>query len=139
MENRQIIEVKATINAPLNQVWEKWTQAKHVIHWNFAHESWCCPSAEVDFKEGGSSNYRMEAKDGSFGFDLIAIFTAIIPQELIASSLEDGRKVEVKFASNGQQTILVQRFEPETENTLELQQQGWQAILDQFKRYCEQN
>mgnify|MGYP000394733266 FL=1 len=81
----------------------------------------------------------MEAKDGSFGFDLIATFTAIIPQELIASSLEDGRKVEVKFASNGQQTILVQRFEPETENPLELQQQGWQAILDQFKRYCEQN
>ena len=139
MENRQIIEVKANINAALDQVWEKWTQAQHVIHWNFAHESWCCPSAEVDFKEGGSSNYRMEAKDGSFGFNLIATFNAIIPQEYIASSLEDGRKVEVKFASNGQQTILVQRFEPETQNPLELQQQGWQAILDQFKRYCEQN
>ena len=81
----------------------------------------------------------MEAKDGSFGFNLIATFTAIVPQEHIASSLEDGRKVEVKFASNGQQTILVQRFEPETQNPLELQQQGWQAILDQFKRYCEQN
>jgi hypothetical protein len=81
----------------------------------------------------------MEAKDGSFGFDLIATFTAIVPQEWIASSLEDGRKVEVKFASNGQQTILVQRFEPETQNPIELQQQGWQAILDQFKRYCEQN
>lgn len=139
MENQQIIEVKANIQASIDQVWEKWTQAQHVIHWNFAHESWCCPSAEVDFKEGGSSKYRMEAKDGSFGFDLIATFTAIVPQEWIASSLEDGRKVEVKFASNGQQTILVQRFEPETQNPIELQQQGWQAILDQFKRYCEQN
>ncbi|MFM8595742.1 MAG: SRPBCC domain-containing protein, partial [Flavobacteriales bacterium] len=111
MENRQLIEVKATIHASLDQVWEKWTQAQHIIHWNFAHESWCCPSAEVDFKEGGSSNYRMEAKDGSFGFNLIAVFLTIDPKQSILSTLEDGRKVSVQFTAENNQTTITQQFE----------------------------
>lgn len=137
MENRQFLEVSAQIAAPIQEVWSKWTEAQHVVNWNFAHESWCCPSAVVDLKVGGTSSYRMEAKDGSMGFDLKATFEQIEPLLSIHSVLEDGRKVEVSFENNANQTILVQRFEPEKENTLALQQAGWQAILDQFKSYCE--
>ncbi|MEY3727919.1 MAG: SRPBCC domain-containing protein [Flavobacteriia bacterium] len=138
MSNQEFLEVRAVIEAPLDQVWDKWTQAVHVVNWNFAHESWCCPKAEVDFRVGGGSNYRMEAKDGSFGFDLKATFLEIEPGTFIASELEDGRKVEVSFQNEVNQTILVQRFEPEQENPLDMQQGGWQAILNQFKSYCEQ-
>lgn len=137
MSNGEFLEVRATIAAPLDQVWEKWTQAAHVVNWNFAHESWCCPRAQVDFCVGGTSSYRMEAKDGSMGFDLDATFTAIEDHKQILSVLADGRKVEVAFSTEDGQTILVQRFEPEQENPLELQQSGWQAILNQFKNYCE--
>jgi uncharacterized protein YndB with AHSA1/START domain len=138
MSNEEFLEVRATINAPLDQVWDKWTQAEHVVNWNFADASWRCPKAEVDFRVGGASNYRMEAKDGSFGFDLKATFLEIEPSTFIATELEDGRKVEVKFIRGENFVVLQQRFEPETENALELQQQGWQAILHQFKSYCEQ-
>jgi len=137
MENRQILEVSVQIAAPLSEVWNKWTQAEHVVNWNFAHESWCCPKAEVDFRVGGASNYRMEAKDGSFGFDLKATFLDLQFPSYIASQLEDGRGVEVQFIEGETGVLLKQRFEPESENPLDLQQQGWQAILNQFKFYCE--
>jgi uncharacterized protein YndB with AHSA1/START domain len=137
MSDGVFLEVRATIAAPLDQVWDKWTQAAHVVNWNFAHESWCCPRAHVDFCVGGSSSYRMEAKDGSAAFDLNATFTAIKDHKQILSVLADGRKVAVDFSVEDKQTIVVQRFEPEQENPLELQQGGWQAILNQFKSYCE--
>jgi len=137
MENRQILEVSVQIAAPLSEVWNKWTQAEHVVNWNFAHESWCCPKAEVDFRVGGASNYRMEAKDGSFGFDLKSTFLDLQFPSYIASQLEDGRGVEVQFIEGETGVLLKQRFEPESENPLDLQQQGWQAILNQFKFYCE--
>lgn len=137
MENRQFLEVSVQIAAPLSEVWNKWTQAEHVVNWNFAHESWCCPKAEVDFRVGGASNYRMEAKDGSFGFDLKATFLDLQFPSYIASQLEDGRGVEVQFIEGENGVLLKQRFEPESENPLDLQQQGWQAILNQFKFYCE--
>jgi uncharacterized protein YndB with AHSA1/START domain len=138
MSNAVFLEVVAQISAPLEQVWVKWIEPQHVVNWNFAHESWCCPSAEVDFQVGGSSNYRMEAKDGSFGFDLKATFLQIEPAKLIATALEDGRKVEVRFIKGTDFVTVQQRFEPEKENPLEMQQGGWQAILNQFKTYCEQ-
>lgn len=138
MDDKHWIIVTAEISATLDQVWEKWTQGAHVVNWNFAHESWCCPRATSDFKVGGISSYRMEAKDGSMGFDLNATFTQIEPQALIASVLEDGRKVEVHFKSSEKGVHVEQRFEPESQNPRDLQQKGWQAILDQFKIYCEQ-
>ena len=138
MSNQEFLEVRAVIEAPLDQVWDKWTQAVHVVNWNFAHESWCCPKAEVDFRVGGGSNYRMEAKDGSMGFDLNATFSAIEEHKQILSVLEDGRNVIVNFNVEGNQTTVVQRFEPVQENPLDMQQGGWQAILNQFKSYCEQ-
>lgn len=120
MSNEEYLEVSATINAPLDQVWDKWTQA------------------EADFRDSGFSKYRMEAKDGSSGFDLKATFMEIEPSTFIATELEDGRKVEVKFIIGENFVLLQQRFQPENQNSLELQQQGWQAILHQFKSYCEQ-
>ncbi len=138
MSNEEFLEVSATVNAPLDQVWDKWTQAEHVVNWNFAHASWCCPKAEVDFRVGGFSTYRMEAKDGSSGFDLKATFLEIKPSTFIATELEDGRKVEVKFIVGENFVEVQQRFEPEQENPLDLQQGGWQAILNQFKTYCQQ-
>jgi uncharacterized protein YndB with AHSA1/START domain len=138
MESGKKLKVEALIEAPLAEVWKKWTEATHVVNWNFAHESWHCPHAEVDFQVGGTSTYRMEAKDGSFGFDLNARFLAIQDQRFIQSELEDGRAVEVYFEEAGAACKLVQYFEPETENPLELQQGGWQAILNHFKQYCEQ-
>jgi uncharacterized protein YndB with AHSA1/START domain len=138
MENQDFLEVSAAIAAPLDQVWDKWTQAAHVVHWNFAHTSWCCPKADVDFRVGGASIYRMEAKDGSSGFDLKATFLDIEPSTFIATALEDGRKVEVRFITGENFVLLQQRFQPEQENPLDLQQGGWQAILNQFKTYCEQ-
>ena len=138
MSNQEFLEVRAVIEAPLDQVWDKWTQAVHVVNWNFAHESWCCPKAEVDFRVGGGSNYRMKSKDGSMGFDLNATFSAIEEHKQILSVLEDGRNVIVNFNVEGNQTTVVQRFEPEQENPLDMQQGGWQAILNQFKSYCEQ-
>ena len=137
MENNQWIEVSAIIAAPMDQIWEKWTQEVHVVHWNFAHESWCCPRAISDLRVGGKSSYRMEAKDGSMGFDLNATFRQIDTNKFIASELEDGRKVEVLFTSIENGIRLDQRFEPEGMNPRELQQNGWQAILDHFKAYCE--
>ena len=138
MEKREFLEVSAEISASLATVWDNWTQAAHVVNWNFAHPSWCCPKADVDFRVGGASTYRMEAKDGSFGFDLKATFLEIEPLAFIATELEDGRKVEVKFIKGENFVVLQQRFEPEQENPLDLQQGGWQAILNQFKTYCEQ-
>lgn len=138
MSNAVFLEVVAQISAPLEQVWVRWIEPQHVVNWNFAHESWCCPSAEVDFQIGGSSNYRMEAKDGSFGFDLKATFLEIEPTKFIATVLEDGRKVEVRFIKGTDFVTVQQRFEPENENPHEMQQGGWQAILHQFKTYCEQ-
>jgi uncharacterized protein YndB with AHSA1/START domain len=137
MSSIAFLEVMTQISAPIDEVWAKWTQSQHVVNWNFAHESWCCPKAEIDFRVGGSSNYRMEAKDGSFGFDLKATFLEIEPTTFIATELEDGRKVEVRFIKGLHFVAVQQRFEPEQENPLELQQGGWQAILNQFKIYCE--
>ncbi len=131
------IEVETMIEAPIDEVWEKWTTSEHVTKWNFAHESWCCPSANSDLREGGIFSYRMEAVDGSAGFDFHGTYDNIEEQEFLAITLGDGRKWEVEFADLGQSTHVTERFQPETENTVELQQNGWQAILNQFKFYCE--
>ena len=130
-----LITVKATINAPLSQVWEKWTNALHVTKWNFASPDWHCPSAENNFVEEGEFHHLMAAKDGSFQFDFWGTYQKIEPQKSIEILLGDGRKMFVSFEKSGDQTILEERFEPENENSEELQQAGWQAILDNFKEY----
>ena len=133
----KLITVKATVNAPLSQVWEKWTNAHHVTKWNFASPDWHCPSAENNLVEGGEFHHLMAAKDGSFQFDFWGTYQKITIEKSLDITIGDGRKMFVSFEKSGNQTILEERFEPENENSEELQQAGWQAILDNFKQYAE--
>ncbi len=134
---KEWIEVEAMIEAPIKEVWEKWTSSEHIVQWNFAHESWCCPHAQVDLREEGTFSLRMEAVDGSAGFDFQGVYETIEDQAFLSIVLADGRLWEVEFSDLGQSTHVSERFQPESENSMELQQAGWQAILNQFKTYCE--
>ncbi len=134
------ISINASVNAPIAKVWEYYTTAEHVTKWNAAHESWHCPKAENDFREGGKFSYRMEARDGSFGFDFGGIYDSVKPQESFAYTLDDQRKASISFEAKGQDTTIVSVvFDPETINDPEFQKLGWQAILDNFKNYTEAN
>lgn len=138
MSNQNIsITVQCTVNASLEQAWYYFTLPEHITQWNFASDDWHTPRAENDLRVGGKYLARMEAKDGSFGFDLIGIYDEIVNQKLLAYHLEDGRKVRVEFMSNETITEITETFDAETENSEELQRGGWQAILDNFKRYAE--
>ena len=132
------ITVSAIINAPIEITWKHWTTDKSIEQWNFAADEWHCPKAEIDLKEGGKFSYRMEAKDGSFGFDFSGEFVQIQPLKNIAVALDDGRSLDVEFNQLGNQTVVTEVFEAETSNPIELQEQGWQMILNNFKKLVEQ-
>jgi uncharacterized protein YndB with AHSA1/START domain len=140
MENSNNIKitVKTTVNAPVEKVWEYWTEPKHITKWNNASEDWHTPFAENDLRVGGKFLSRMEAKDGSFGFDLSGIYDEVNLHEVISYTLPDGRKVKIIFVGHENKTDIIETFHAETENSIELQQKGWQAILDNFKKYAEQ-
>lgn len=132
------LTISAEIKKPVEQVWDTFNDPQHITKWNLAHESWECPSAANDLRVGGRLEARMQARDGSFGFDFIGIYDEIKDNEHIRYHLEDGRKVEVIFEKLAEdRTRVTEHFDPESQNTLEMQQQGWQAILDNFKRYSE--
>lgn len=131
------ITVQEYIKASSDSVWTKWNEPEHVCNWNFAHPSWCNPSAENDLRVGGSFNYRMEARDGSFGFNLKGTYTKVESEHLLEYYLEDNRKVSVLFSNMGEAVVVTQCFEPESQNPEEMQQQGWQSILTNFKNYCQ--
>lgn len=131
------ITVQNTIEASIENVWALWTDPAHVKNWNFASNDWHCPRASSDFVVGGEFHYIMAAKDGSVEFDFCGTFTKIIDQSAIQIFLEDGREMNLQFITVGQATKVIETFEPEEVNSLELQQQGWQAILDNFKAYVE--
>jgi uncharacterized protein YndB with AHSA1/START domain len=131
------ITVEAIIEAPIETVWNFWTKPEHVMHWNFASKDWHCPKATSDFNIGGEFHYSMAAKDDSVAFDFCGTFTKIIDQSFIEIFLEDGRELNIQFESEGSSTKIIETFEPEEVNSMELQKQGWQAILDNFKQYVE--
>jgi uncharacterized protein YndB with AHSA1/START domain len=131
------ITVAANIHAPVEKVWERWTDPKHIIHWNNASDDWHTPRAVNDLRAGGKFLSRMEAKDGSWGFDFEGVYSKIIQHKQIEYTLTDGRMVQVLFDAIGNKTKITETFEAEQSNTLELQQAGWQAILDNFKKYAE--
>jgi uncharacterized protein YndB with AHSA1/START domain len=135
--NKTIITVEAIIKAPVHQVWKFWTAPEHIIHWNNASDDWHTPRAENDFRVGGSFLSRMEARDGSFGFDFGGAYNEIKTHELIVYTIFDGRKVHINFIPAGNFTSIIESFEAEDENSVELQKGGWQSILDNFKRYVE--
>ncbi len=134
-----MLTVSIKINASLEKVWEFWNNPNHIQNWYFASNDWHCPKTENDLQVGKSFNIRMESKDGSFGFDFEGKYTKIIKNQLIEYVLEDDRKVITTFEKINNEIIVTQKFDPETENTLELQQNGWQAILDNFKKCVERN
>lgn len=133
----KIITIEVKVNAPLEEAWKIWTNPKDIINWNFASDDWHCPSATNDVSEGGKFSWRMEAKDGSFGFDFEGTYTKVIPNELLEYDLGDGRPVKVRFGQNGNQTLLTETFQGEDENTLEQQRYGWQCILNNYKACVE--
>lgn len=131
------ITVEATINAPVEKVWKFWTSPEHIIQWYSASDDWHTPKAENNLRVGGKFLTRMEAKDGSLGFDFFGEYTKVEINKEIVCTLGDGRHVQVLFESIGDQTTVTELFEPETENTIELQKGGWQAILNNFKKHVE--
>jgi uncharacterized protein YndB with AHSA1/START domain len=132
-----MIEVQAQIQAPIETVWDCFTNPIHIIRWNFASPDWQCPKATNDLIEGGEFHYTMAAKDGSFEFDFWGTFQQIEDFKKLEIVLGDDRKMFVIFESKGDETFLTELFEPESENSHELQKAGWQAILFSFKNYVE--
>lgn len=131
------IHIETTVQATVQKSWEAYTAPEHITGWNFASDDWCCPSASNDLWPGGRYVARMEAKDGSFGFDFEAVYDEVETLRKLVYTLGDGRKVKVAFESlSDQQTRVSVDFEAETMNPAEMQRQGWQAILDNFGRYA---
>ena len=131
------ITVQTTINAPVEKVWKLWTSPEHITKWNNASEDWHTPYAENDLQAGGKFLSRMEAKDGSMGFDLIGTYDFITTNESMEYTLGDDRKVSINFTSAGAQTSIIETFEAETTHPIEFQKGGWQSILDNFKKHVE--
>lgn len=137
MENQTIITIEADIHAPVKKVWQYWTEPKHIVKWNNASDDWHTPYAENDLRTGGKFLSRMEAKDGSAGFDFSGVYDEVKEHTLIAYTIDDGRKVKVVFSEKGNKTKVTTTFEAEHVNSHELQKSGWQAILNNFKKYTE--
>ncbi len=131
------ITIQANINLPREKVWELWTLPEHITNWNFASDDWHTPTAENDLKVGGRFVSRMEAKDGSFGFDFGGVYEEVRENEYLASKLDDDRKMSVTFLADGNKTQVIETFQAENTNPIELQRNGWQAILNNFKKYAE--
>ena len=141
MENsgKNIITIKTTVNAPASTVWKCWTDPNHVTQWYFASDDWHAPKAENDLKKGGKFTIAMAAKDGSFSFDFTGEYKEVIENKYLDYVLDDGREVKITFKENGSTTEVEEVFEAEGENDPEMQRAGWQAILDNFKKYTENN
>lgn len=131
------IRIEATIAAAPSKVWSSWTKPEHITQWNFAIPEWQCPTASNDLRVGGKYSARMEAKDGSFGFDFEAIYDEVVDQKKLVYTLPDGRKVTTTFEQLGNATKVTTVFDAEKQNPEEMQRTGWQAILNNFKRYTE--
>ena len=133
----QQITISTDIDAPVERVWQAYTTPADIMHWNFASDNWCCPSAEADLRVGGSYKARMEAKDGSFGFDFVAVFEEFEPGKALTMAMTDGRKARTTFEATGTGTKVEIVFDAETENPVDMQRDGWQAILNNFKAHVK--
>lgn len=131
------ITIEATINAPVPRVWTSWNEPEHITKWCFASDDWHAPSAENDLRAGGKFKTTMAAKDGSFGFDFWGTYDRVIFHKEIEYTIGDGRKVFIEFTPQGDGVHIRQTFEAEATNPVEMQRDGWQAILNNFKKYTE--
>ena len=138
MENKtEQITVTATVKAPIEKVWKAWSTPADITQWCNASDDWHAPKAENDLRTGGAFSTRMEAKDGSFGFDWGGVYDEVETNKVIAYTMEDGRTCRITFTSDGDTTKMVESFDPENQNPVEMQREGWQAILNNFKKYAE--
>jgi uncharacterized protein YndB with AHSA1/START domain len=135
--DKTLITVETVVNAPINSVWKKWTNPDDIVKWNNASDDWHTTRAENDLKVGGKFLSRMEAKDGSMGFDFSGTYNTVKPNEIIEYTADDNRKVQVHFFDGDDKTTIIEVFEAENENPLEMQKSGWQSILNNFKKYTE--
>jgi uncharacterized protein YndB with AHSA1/START domain len=131
------ISIETEVNSTPAAVWDAWVTPEDITNWNFAIDEWCCPNAEINLEVGGKFNYRMEAKDGSMGFDFEGEFTEVNPLKEIRYKLEDDRKVNVEFIETESGVKVVETFDAEDENSAEQQKQGWLGILSNFKKHVE--
>lgn len=139
MEPATKITIEAIVNAPVEKVWEYWSKPEHITQWAFASDDWHAPKAENDLKTGGTFSTTMAAKDGSFSFDFGGVYTKVEQYSQIEYTVGDGRTVEISFTDLGNATRVVETFEAENMNSIEMQKGGWQAILDNFKKHVENN
>jgi uncharacterized protein YndB with AHSA1/START domain len=133
------ITVEATIKAPVEKVWKYWSEPAHITKWCSPSEDWHAPYADNDLKVNGKFKTTMAAKDGSFSFDFGGVYTKVENHKVMEYTIDDGRKVSILFSANGNETKVTETFDPENENPIEMQRGGWQAILDNFKKYTETN
>jgi len=137
MATTTAITVEALVQAPIAKVWESWNKPEHITKWCQASDDWHAPFAENDIRTGGTFKTTMAAKDGSFSFDFGGVYSNVKENELIEYAMADGRKVKITFKAEGNATKVVETFDPESENPVEMQRGGWQAILNSFKNYTE--
>ena len=137
MPAKTLITVKTLIQAPVDQVWNVWTEPEHIMQWNTASDDWHTPKATNDLREGGKFTARMESKDGTAGFDFGGTYTKVTPGRVIEYVMDDHRMVSITFETQEGATHITETFEAEDENPVEMQQQGWQSILNNFKKYAE--
>jgi uncharacterized protein YndB with AHSA1/START domain len=133
----QSVTIQTTVNAPVKKAWETFTDPSHITKWAFASDDWHAPYADNDLREGGTFKTTMAAKDGSFSFDFGGVYTKVRPHEAIEYTMGDDRKVKVSFKDNGDSTTVTETFDTESTNPVEMQRDGWQAILDNYKKYTE--
>jgi uncharacterized protein YndB with AHSA1/START domain len=134
---KETITVETTVHAPVEKVWKYWTEPEHIKRWSNASDDWHAPVAENDLRVGGKFLTRMEAKDESFGFDFAGVYDDVRNHEFISYTMGDGRKVEITFVGQDSDTKVIETFEAEDTNSIEMQKTGWQSILDNFKKYSE--
>ena len=131
------ITVETVVKAPLNQIWSAWSNPDDIVQWNSPHESWHTTRSAVDLREGGQFSARMEARDGSGGFEFEGTYTRVVPEQNIDFRMSDGREVSVEFVEQKDGVLVRETFDAETQNSVEMQRNGWQAILDNFGRHVE--
>ena len=131
------ITVETTVSADTKKVWNYWTKPEHITKWNFASDDWHCPKATNDLRVGGKYFARMEAKDGSFGFDFNTVYNEVVEHKTLTYTMEDGRKATTHFEDQNGKTKITTVFDAENQNPVEMQKGGWQAILNNFKKHVE--
>ena len=135
----QSITVETVVNAPVEKAWKFFSEPEHITKWAFASDDWHAPYAENDLRKDGKFKTTMAAKDGSFSFDFEGVYTNVVRNKVFEYEMADGRKVKVDFLPEGNKTKVIETFDPEKENAVDMQRAGWQAILENYRKHVESN